>query len=182
MVSYQGNMGRFHDMETILHAAFNLAEYRNICFLFVGEGYKKSWMQDFVRNHNLKNCEFHTYVPRQDLPLSVTCAHIGLVSLLNNQEGLSVPSKTYGIMAGAIPIVAIMSKKSEIARMLEEENCGIVVEPKDTKALTESILKLYSDEVLRKNMGKRGRLAVENKYNLKLAAQKYLELIQNIQG
>jgi glycosyltransferase involved in cell wall biosynthesis len=180
-IAYQGNMGRFHDMETIMQVACNLAHNRDICFLFVGEGYRKQWMQEFVENHNLGNCRFHTYVPREELPLALASAHVGLVSLLDNQEGLSVPSKTYGIMACAVPVIAVVSKKSEIAQMLTEENCGIVVEPEDTTALTEAILKLYSDEGLRKRMGERGRKAVEDKYSLKHAAQKYLELIKSLE-
>jgi glycosyltransferase involved in cell wall biosynthesis len=41
VVGYFGNMGRFHDMETIMGAAEMLRDDTGIVFLFVGEGHKK---------------------------------------------------------------------------------------------------------------------------------------------
>jgi len=181
IISYSGNMGRFHDMEAIMKAAKELADYKDIVFLFIGEGYKKKWMEEYANKWKLANCQFHTYVDRKDLRFSMACAHIGLVSLAACQEGLSVPSKTFGILSAGVPVIGIMSRKSEIALIIEENNCGIVVEPGNVKDLVNVILKLYTDRDLREKMGKNGRKAINKKYNLREAAMKYKHIIESAQ-
>jgi glycosyltransferase involved in cell wall biosynthesis len=180
VVGYFGNMGRFHDMETIMQAAKILSKHRDIVFLFVGEGYKKRYIIDFAKQWNLDNCQFHSYVDRQDLGFSLSSASIGLVSLAKGQEGLSVPSKTFALMAAGIPIIAIMSYASEIAKIIEEENCGTLVEPGQKEQLAKSILDFYNEREKLEIMGKNASLAIDTKYNLHEAAKKYLNIILEI--
>lgn len=182
VLSYSGNMGRFHDMRTIMEAAKELnKKYKDILFLFVGEGYKKNWIIEYANKFKLTNCQFHSYVDRKDLGKSLACADVGLVSLSPGQEGLSVPSKAIGIMAAGVPVIGIMSKKSEMALILKENNCGFVVEPGESDDLIDSILKLYHHEALRKELGRNALEAVKNKYNLRNAALKYGSIIKSLQ-
>ncbi|MFX0132359.1 MAG: glycosyltransferase family 4 protein [Candidatus Hodarchaeota archaeon] len=181
VVVYSGNMGLFHDMETIMEATKELTIYKDIEFLFIGEGHKKRWMKEFASKWNLANCQFHTYVDRRDLGSSLSCAHVGLVSLAAGQEGLSVPSKTFGILAAGVPVIGIMSRNSEVALILEENRCGIVTEPGNVKGLMDAIITLYSDSNLRNLMGKNGRDAINKKYNLIEAAIKYKSIIDSVQ-
>jgi len=181
VVGYSGNFGRFHDVETIMETAKVLKNHNNIHFLFIGEGYKKSWMMDFAKRWGLANCQFHTYVERERLCLSHNCFTVGLVSLAKGQEGLSVPSKMYGILAAEKPVIAIMSRNTETAMVLEENDCGIVVEQGKVNALVEAILNFYRNPELCEAMGKNGREAIDTKYNVREAARKYLSLIRSVQ-
>lgn len=180
VVSYSGNMGRFHDMETIMEAAKGLKGRDDIVFLFIGEGHKKQWSKDFADKWKLKNCQFHSYVDREDLGFSLKSADIGLVSLLEGQEGLSVPSKTFGLMAAGVPVIAIMSNTSEIARIVEEEQCGVVVRPGEPEELVNAILNLYNDRLKLSDMSKHAMKAIKNKYNLRTAAEAYYEIIAGL--
>lgn len=177
VVSYSGNMGYAHDMETVMEAARILRAYEDMVFLFIGEGHKKKWMMDFTNERKMGNCQFHTYVERESLGFSMLSADVGLVSLAAGQEGLSVPSKTYGLMAAGLPVVAVVPPLSEIAMVLEEEQCGIVVGPGDVDALSEAILYLYSNPSKRETMGMNGKRAIDLKYSLRLAAEKYYRMI-----
>lgn len=179
VVLYSGNMGRFHDMETIMSAVKELSDFEDIAFLFVGEGHKKSWMMAYAQKNNLLNCKFHSYVKREDLGDLLASAEIGLVSLMNGQEGLSVPSKAFGLMAAGLPVIGIMSSSSEIATIISDENCGIVIKPGDFEGLRDEILSLYNDRQRLREMGKNSRRAIDEKYNLKTAAIAYFELIIN---
>jgi len=180
VVGYFGNMGRFHDLETIMEAAKILKEQENIVFLFVGEGQKKQYAMDFTAKWHLTNCRFHTYVDRENLGFSLSTANLSLVSLSAGQEGLSVPSKTFASMAAGVPIIAIMSPKSEIARIVVENECGLVVELDDPEKLANTILSLYHNRKKLKIMGDKARRAIDTKYNLRSAAQAYYELIGNV--
>ncbi len=180
VIGYFGNMGRFHDMETIIRAADTLKDKEDICFLFVGEGHKKQATMEYATRHNLQNCQFHTYVDRGDLGHLMHLANVGIVSLLEGQEGLSVPSKAFGLMAAGVPIIAVMSAKSEIARIVKEENCGTLVKPGEKRVLASSILQLYYDKAKLDQMSTSALRAINDKYNLKQAARRYFALIGQI--
>lgn len=180
VVGYFGNMGRFHDTETIIRAADTLKDKEDICFLFVGEGHKKQATMEYATKHNLQNCQFHTYVDRKDLGRLMHLADVGVVSLLEGQEGLSVPSKAFGLMAAGVPIVAIMSAKSEIARIVKEESCGILVKPGEKQVLTDSILQLYNDRVQLEQMSTNASRAINGRYNLGKISRRYFDLIGQI--
>lgn len=180
VVGYFGNMGRFHDMETIIRSAKILKDNKNICFLFVGEGHKKQAIKEYATKHNLRNCQFHTYVPREDLGHLMQLADIGIVSLRAGHEGLSVPSKTFGLMAAGVPIMAVMSPESEIARIVKTENCGILLEPEQPQSIADSIMQLSNNKSSLDQMGKNALKAINNKYNLEEISRKYLDLIEQI--
>lgn len=83
-------------------------------------------------------------------------------------------------MAAGIPVIAVAPEESEIALIVKEENCGIVVNPGDTDGLVQAINILKSDELLRQTMGRNGRYAFENKYTTEIIARKYLSLFREI--
>lgn len=181
VVSYSGNMGRFHDMMTIIKAAEAL-QNTNTVFLFVGDGYYKSILQDYVTEHKITNCFFYPYVDRDEYGLSLSVAHLGLVSLLPNQVGLSVPSKSFGLMAASLPIVAVMPADCEIAKIIEENECGHRVDPGDVSGLVRFISNAAKHPSLLTKMGENGKKSVFEKFSLQEAATSYynkLILFQN---
>jgi len=115
----------------------------------------------------------------------LSCADIGLVTLEEGQEGLSVPSKTFGLMAAGVPIIGVMSSFSETARVINEEGCGIVIKPKDVDGLKKAIIFLYGNPEIRKSMSENARSAIDSKYSLNKAAESYkrvvMEIIENTQ-
>jgi len=180
VVLYSGNMGRFHDIETIMRTAKELSAFEDIVFLFVGEGHKKAWAIEYTQKYNLHNCQFHTYVNREDLGNLLSCGNIGLVSLMEGQEGLSVPSKTYALMAAGLPIIAVMPFSSEISQMITEENCGVVVRNGDIQGLKNIILSFYNNQDSVKSMASNAKKAIIEKYNLEAAANSYYRIIKNL--
>jgi glycosyltransferase involved in cell wall biosynthesis len=180
VVGYFGNMGRFHDIETILEAAERLKSDRRIVFLFVGEGHKKRWAMEYARQHGLENCRFQTYVEREELGHLLALADLGLVSLSDGQEGLSVPSKTFGLMAARVPVLAVVPEACEIARIVKEEGCGVWVRPGDAGGLSNRISELSQDSRRLQVMGENGLRAIQDKYSVARASQQYLDLLLRV--
>jgi glycosyltransferase involved in cell wall biosynthesis len=166
IVLYSGNMGRFHDMQTIMAAATQLRAMPMIQFVFVGEGTQKQWCHAYVTENNLNNCHFYPYVDKSDLPKLLATANVGLVSLNKGQWGLSVPSKTMGIMAANRPVIGILPSQSEIAYLISENHCGIVVPNGNTTVLTQSITRLYDSPKTAKKMGENGRQFITSTHTL----------------
>jgi glycosyltransferase involved in cell wall biosynthesis len=179
-VGYSGNLGRFHDTETIIEAAKLLEDDSDFRFIFVGEGAKKAATQSMTHEYGLQNVIFDTYVPRSDLGHSLRAFDVGLVSLLAGQEGSSVPSKTFGLLAAGVPVVAVLSHKSEIARIITEEDCGIVVAPGDAEGLAGALKSLKYSKPLRDHYIENAKRAIERKYSLSVVAKRYQSLLKEL--
>ena len=48
VVMYSGNQGRGHDFETILKTANYLKNYKDIIFLFIGDGSQNKYIRNYV--------------------------------------------------------------------------------------------------------------------------------------
>jgi hypothetical protein len=119
-------MGRTHNLEPIIEAARELATEK-VLFQFVGDGAKKQILEQLVAQHNLTNVQFLGYQPMECLAEMLSAADLALVCLDEAFTGLSVPSKSYGIMASGTPILGFVQPDSEIGQMITEEACGVVL-------------------------------------------------------
>ncbi|MDR3670296.1 MAG: glycosyltransferase family 4 protein [Holophaga sp.] len=178
IILYSGNMGRFHDVDTILEAALALRSHPRIRFAFVGEGAKKQDVIAYIDRHALPNCIVDTYVPKEELGSLLRCANAGLATLLPGQEGLSVPSKTLGLMAAGLPVLAIMDPKAEIALLVKEAQFGRVIASGDVKALVQTLLEFEASPNLCKELGERGLELVRQTLSLTKAADRYSEILK----
>jgi glycosyltransferase involved in cell wall biosynthesis len=181
ILMYAGNMGRVHDMETIMRAAGELAAEPHIHFEFIGEGFKKRWMEEFARERGMANCRFGPYVAREELGDLISSADAGLVSLIQGQEGLSEPCKTFGIMAAGRPVLGVLPRASEMAGIVIEHRCGVVVDPGDVLGLVQAIKELADDPGRCAEYGRRGRKAIESRFGLRAAAARYHSLLNSLQ-
>lgn len=149
-VGYSGNLGRAHEFATILGAMKRVPEVR---FVFTGGGAQL----EAVKSAAPENAEFRPYVALDQLSESLSSADAHLVSLKPELEGLIVPSKFYGILAVARPVLFIGAHDGELARLIEAYRCGMVIEPGDVEGLVRAIETLARDREAARQMGLRGR-------------------------
>ena len=138
---------------------------------------RKKELLDSFGDEMPANIMFLPFQSRKNLGDVLTACHVALISLAGSLEGMAVPSKIYGIMAAGIPVVANVPRNSEIAFIVEEEHCGLVVEPGDIEKLTKAIQFLKNNPEKRAIMGKNAREAFEKKYSVMIIAQKYRLLL-----
>jgi glycosyltransferase involved in cell wall biosynthesis len=174
---YSGNMGRFHDVETILMGAEHVKDsHPDIVFVFAGEGHKKALVEHWIKEKKLSNCRIFNHVPREDLPDMLGSADVGLVSLLPEQTGFSVPSKSFGLLAAGLPLIAIMSSTCEIARILNEKEAGHVINPGDVMSFANTVIALYNNPDMRLKLGQNGKQAITTAYSIQQTASAYAAL------
>jgi glycosyltransferase involved in cell wall biosynthesis len=157
VVGYSGNLGRAHEFETMLAAARALP---HVQFAISGAGAQL----DRVRASAPGNVTFRDYVPRERLSESLSSVDVHLVTLLPALEGLVVPSKFYGVLAVARPVIFIGARDSELARLVRENDCGFAVEPGDIAALVAAIEKVAQDRSAAGEMGRRGRALYDARF------------------
>ena len=177
VVQYAGNMGRPNDLESLIESAWLLRDENDIHFLFIGSGAKRAWLERAVRENHLANVTILPNRPRSDQQNFINACDVGVVSLVPGMTGVSVPSRTYNILAAGKPLVAIVGQDSETALMVREESVGWVVPPGQPGRIIEAILEARARPELVAEMGKRARQAAETKYSLARAVEAYLALV-----
>jgi glycosyltransferase involved in cell wall biosynthesis len=179
IVQYSGNMGLSHCMETIIEAAHRLQDIP-VRFLIIGGGGKKEKIGKMAADLGLGNVQFLPYQPKEKLRYSLACSDVSLVCLDEGVEGLSVPSKYYGILASGRPVIALMAERSEIAMSIRESGCGYVVPPGNPEALAEKVRYLFNHPEAVREMGRKGRESLERNYSRRVAAGKYFDLLREV--
>jgi glycosyltransferase involved in cell wall biosynthesis len=107
--------------------------------LFIGGGHQFDRLAQDVRKRGLDRMfRFIPYQPEGRLNNALNAADVHLISLKPELEGLIMPSKFYGIAAVGRPMIAITATSGEIASLVRQHACGLVIEPGDGHALAEA--------------------------------------------
>ena len=177
VVGYSGNLAKFHPIETFLETANLLNKRKDIKFVFVGEGAKKDLAEEFCQKKELTNCFFQTYVKREELGSLLASFDCGLVGLNREQSGLSVPSKTIGLVTAGIPVIACVDESSETALMLKEIKCGCICDPESPSELAKKIIDLKNDRDKYNIWQENGRKALNQKFHINSIVEQYTNIL-----
>ena len=123
-ITYSGNLGLSHDVDTILYAIRALKDDNRFHFRFIGGGQGQKAAQDACTAEGLRNVSFQAYCPRTRLAESLSEIDIGLVTQRPASAGSVVPSKVYGLMAAGRPILYIGPRTTTPFWIVERFRCG----------------------------------------------------------
>jgi len=186
VVMYAGTVGHTSSLEDVLVAAEILRDDSDIRFVIIGEGVKKTALEEMAQGKGLENMLFLPFQPREAFPEMLAAADVGLVTLNRNSSRTSLPSKTFNIMASARPILAVTPPDSEIAQLVQEAGCGLNTPPERPKLLAEAISGLKHQDHQLLTMGQNGRSQLESRYARARCVDTYehmlLSLCQKGQG
>ena len=172
VVGYSGNLGRAHEIETLLGAIRQLSSDTSVVFLFIGGGALLDELKTRLGEPGMSNCLFQPYQSRQQLPLSLTLPDVHLVILKPELEGLIVPSKIYGVMSAGKPMLYIGDKEGEVASLVLEHGIGEVVAEGDSEALVSQILKMKETPETLAVMGDASRRLFDQHYSREMSLAK----------
>jgi hypothetical protein len=122
-VIHAGNLGFYGAWETLISAA-KLVEREGIGFVFVGDGAAKTFIQEMALGCN--NVRFLPFRPVEEVPHVLSAGDMHIVTVRRGLEGMVVPSKLYPILAAGRPVLAVVSKESDVAKIVTRNKCGIV--------------------------------------------------------
>jgi colanic acid biosynthesis glycosyl transferase WcaI len=175
---YSGNLGRAHEFDTVLAAAELLRDDPHIVFLMIGGGKRFDELARAVKERSLASSfRFMPYQERKMLTYSLGAPDAHWLSLKPELEGLIVPSKFYGIAAAGKPIVVIADKNGELARLVQEHACGVVIEPGNASALAGALLRLSSEPGTITEMGIRARKMLDAHFTRQKALERWGALL-----
>lgn len=145
IVLYSGNLGRTHDLETLIYAAEKIKR-EDVLFMIIGDGDKKSKLQEMIREKELSNVIIKPWQPIEMLPYTLNSADLGVVTLGGGASDLSLPSKTFNYIAVGAPLLCIAGQKSELSRLVQEYGVGGTFRPDEVDEIIEFILEYADDE------------------------------------
>lgn len=146
-IVYTGNIGRFHDIETIIEIAkISMETLPNVRFIFVGDGFKRLKLENAIKN-GTTNIIISDYQYDSSYLDVLSGADLFISTLSPRIKGLGVPSKTYSYLAAGKPVIAIMEKGTEIGDLVENENLGIRVDSMEVGKVIEFIQDISLDTI-----------------------------------
>ena len=181
VVGYSGNLGRAHEFETVLAASERLRNNPDVSFLFIGGGHQSAELARRAETQGLKDkFRFFPYQSDQILKYSLSVPDVHWVSLRRELEGLIVPSKIYGIAAAGRPIIAVTAKDGEIANLVRTFDCGVVVEPGNADEMAAAIVRLYSSDIARTEMGRKARAMLSAQFTRRQAFERWSRIVDRV--
>lgn len=180
VVQYSGNVGLSQGLEQLPKAA-ELVRDVPVRFVVVGDGNAREPLEREVRARGLTNVSFLPPQPRERLSELLGSSDVGLVTMRKGIGGDLVPSKLYGIMAAARPVLAAVEADSEVARVLDARGCGVRVAPETPEALAEGVRAMFAmTSDVRGAMGRRGRDACVSAFSRRAATATYERVLQGV--
>jgi len=178
---YSGNIGLYYDLENIIKVMGKFKHRDDVRFVFVGDGAKKSELEEYVLQNKISNIIFAPFQNKEDIIYSLNAADIHLVTNQKGIKGVSVPSKIYGVMAVGKYILGVLEEGSEAFNLIEKSGCGIVIEPTEYEQLYSAINRII--ETAREtisNRGMKGRAYLEENLTKEIAIDKYIQMFHNV--
>jgi putative colanic acid biosynthesis glycosyltransferase WcaI len=178
IVMHAGNAGLAQGLEVLVHAASELRDRDDIGFVLVGDGAARQRLQQLARRLDVTSIDFLPHCSKAEAEAFIGAADVHLISLAPGLKGCVVPSKVYGILAAAKPFIAAVEEGSEIARLVEEDGCGIRVDPGDGRTLARVVAHLAGRPDT--SMGPKGRMLFERHYRRASATAAYMDLLETV--
>nr|WP_300849250.1 glycosyltransferase family 4 protein [uncultured Acetatifactor sp.] len=194
VIMYSGNLGLYYDLEGLIRVmkrfrkghtidgiyeeGWRSADGKEVVFVFVGEGAVQDRLKDYSVRHHFENIVFIPYQDKEQLIYSLNAADVHWCINAKGIKGVSCPSKAYGIMAVAKPIIGVLEEGSEIHCLIDEIGCGKCCEPGDY-ANIEGVLRWFimnSNEI--REMGVLGRKYLEENLAKDMSIGKYIRAIK----
>jgi colanic acid biosynthesis glycosyl transferase WcaI len=172
VVMYAGNVGFSQSLENLVEFARRTP---SVTVLINGDGAALQSLRALAIG--VTNVRFGGYQPEPRLGEVLATGDIHVVPLRAGLAAVSVPSKTYSILAAGRPVVAAVDAGTEIDRLLERAAAGLSVPPDDAESLCTALSRLAVDAPRRDQMGANGRNYVERHVTARDVAEAYVRLL-----
>jgi glycosyltransferase involved in cell wall biosynthesis len=176
---YAGNIGFFQDWEPVFYAAKKLLN-ANIEFWIIGEGVRKEYLMNRVKEEKLSNIKILPYQNRNLMPAINSFADIHFISISKEMEQEGFPSKVYTIMACAKPMIILTGENTPLFNFLSDKNCSILISDNRNDNFVESIISLASDKNKQFELGQNGYNEIQNYFTKEKVIEQYVDLFEKI--
>jgi len=174
-ICYIGGISRIRGIIELIKAL----EYVDTVLHLAGNFESEELKEKVMNLPGWKKVKYHGFVSRKKVKKILSNVKIGVVTLHPTINYLnSLPIKMFEYMSAQIPVIA--SNFSLWKEIIEENSCGICVDPLNPKGIAKAINKLFKNDNLAFEMGKNARKLIETKYNWENEEEKLLKFYERI--
>jgi colanic acid biosynthesis glycosyl transferase WcaI len=177
VVMHSGNVGHAQDLDSLIRAATFVRDLDDLAILVIGSGARHNELVSLAELLEVDQVHFLYYQSRGVLPQSLSAADVHVVGLAPGLAGYVVPSRLYGILAVARPVIVAADADSETAQVVQRIGCGIVVPPGRPELLARAIRDAHDGRYDLVEMGLQGREWVEREADRSVAVRRYRDLL-----
>jgi glycosyltransferase involved in cell wall biosynthesis len=179
VVMHSGNVGHAQSLETLVRAATFLRDLDDVQIVIAGFGARHASIVALARRLEA-NVRFLPYQDRELLPQSLSSADLHFVGLEPGLAGYVVPSRLYGILSVARPVIVSADSESETAQVVGAVGCGVVVPPARPDLVAGAIRDLHARRDRLQELGEKGRRYVELEADRAVAHARYRAVIDEL--
>ncbi len=177
VLMYSGNHSPVNPIGTILDAVELLQDSR-LFFLSIGGGEGKKEIESRMRR-GVRNIGSLPYEPFERIRYSCSAADVHLVSVGDDVVGIVHPSKVYGAMAVARPVLFLGPESSPVGEIVKELGIGWHVRHGDVPGAVRALEAMMSappDEL--RAMGQRAAAAIRDSFSRGLLLRRFCDVLQ----
>lgn len=161
-------------------------KFPKVLLLLIGNFDSPQLEKDFlayVENKGLKPyVELIPYLPYNDMLHYLRVSCIGL-ALHQPMERFNLVAKGSGrkfftYMQVGLPIIS--TNMGEVASVIKEEQCGILVDTTSAQAVADAVVYLFNNEKIAKKMSANGSKAIAERYNWEIESKKLLQVYERL--
>ena len=174
---YTGTLGMKHNPDLLLQLALRFRNEPDIEIVVVSEGPGADWLKKQKETLGLENLKLFGYQPFDQLSSVMGSADV-LIAILDPDAGVfSVPSKVLTYLCAQRPLLLAVPEENLAAKIVKQNNAGIVIPPNNKHAFIEAAERLYLDMECRARFAKNGRLYAENHFDIERITDKFQHLL-----
>jgi glycosyltransferase involved in cell wall biosynthesis len=177
-VCFFGTLGRQFEFEPVIEVARALSGAR-VQFVICGTGDRF----DDLRNHlrDQPNVVMPGWVGAPEIWMLMRLSHIGLAPYHDEESFThSLPNKSLEYLSAGLPIVS--SLPGALARLLDEQQCGITYQNRDAVALRAALERLRDNPATRSDMARNAKTVFDARFRADAVYADFVTHLEAIAG
>ncbi|MDG4594405.1 MAG: glycosyltransferase family 4 protein [Candidatus Contendobacter sp.] len=163
---YSGTLGMKHNPQLLVELALHLRPADKVRLIVISEGLGADYLARAKRQHALDHLILLPFQPYAWMPQILGAADV-LVALLEPSAGVfAVPSKVLTYLCAGRPLLLAVPPENLAARIVREQEAGIVVAPDDRAGFLAGARRLLDEPALRERLARKGRAYAEANFDI----------------
>jgi glycosyltransferase involved in cell wall biosynthesis len=158
-----------------------LLEFPRAKAIIIGSGPRKNYLHNLTRDLQLsENIIFIDKVSQNELVKYYSIADVFVLPSIKNKTGEIEGFGVVLLEAMACGLAVIGSRVGGIPDIIKDEETGLLARPKNSRHLSEQIIRLLSDDHLRKTLALKAQRLIAKKFSWEIIAGRFIEIYQEV--
>jgi glycosyltransferase involved in cell wall biosynthesis len=175
---YGGSFAAKQVLENVVRAMKRLEAHHDILVLLVGDGIRKTALEEEVRRLNVPRVRFLQVLGPAEYARTLRGADLLILNQSRDLIDALTPSKLLTYMLAEKPVIAAVNEKSDAAKIIIGSGCGVVIEAENPERFAESVLEMKSRPGDLRRMGEAGHRFVRENYAKDNVLSRFAEFLK----